>query len=259
MPARDAQGYTRNALGPLRPAPIVADGWELGAGGLAMTATDLAKWDQGVLAHRLLSARSYAAQQTAVTLANGKPAPYGLGVFVDEVAGRKRVTHNGADHGFLTENRIYPNDDAAVVVMVNADFGNAQADIADEIEHLILGVPTPAKRDPRRPRPNVDAAIRPQDVVLACKLVEDLTAGTLDRSQLGADAKAYFSPTVLADYRDTLSRLGAPIAFERLQTGDFGGEEASIYRLMWKDEWLVAILRREPEGRVTSFKIYAPS
>ncbi|MBS0361404.1 MAG: beta-lactamase family protein, partial [Proteobacteria bacterium] len=81
MPAQDAQGYTRYALGPLRPAPIVADGWELGAGGLAMTATDLARWDQGVLAHRLLSAKSYAAQQKAVTLANGKAAPYGLGVF----------------------------------------------------------------------------------------------------------------------------------------------------------------------------------
>jgi len=255
----DAQGLTRNALGPLRPTTVAAAGWVTGAGGEAMTAADLAKWDLGVLGRRLLKAETYAAQQTAVTLSNGRPAPYGLGVFVDEVAGHKRVFHAGANRGFLTENRIYPNDGAAVVVMVNADFGNAQADIADEIEHLVLNTPPPAKRDPRRPRPNIDPAVRPQDVVLAHKLVAQLTKGALDRSLLGPDAKAYFSPTVLADYRQSLGHLGAPIAFERLQNGNFGGEEVSIYRLMWKDQWLVAILRRQPEGAVMSFKIYAPS
>jgi D-alanyl-D-alanine carboxypeptidase len=259
MPPQDAQGYTRHALGPFRLAPIVAEGWELGAGGLTMTATDLARWDEGVLGHRLLSAKSYAVQQTRVTLANGKPAPYGLGVFVDEIAGHKRVAHNGSDHGFLTENRIYPDDNAAVVVMVNADFGHAEADIADEIEHLILGGPAPAKRDPRRPRSNVDAAIRPQDLVLARHLIDQLAVGTLDRNLLGPDAQAYFSPTVAADYRDSLAPLGPLVSFERLQAGESGGEATSIYRLMWRDEWLIAILRREPEGRVTSFKIYAPS
>lgn len=66
MPVDDAQGYTRYALGPLRPAPIVGAGWALGAGGLSMTAGDLANWDIGMLRHRLLSAKSYAAQQTAV-------------------------------------------------------------------------------------------------------------------------------------------------------------------------------------------------
>ncbi|MBS0360869.1 MAG: hypothetical protein JSR98_05785, partial [Proteobacteria bacterium] len=171
----------------------------------------------------------------------------------------KRVAHNGSEHGFLTDNRIYPNDGAALVVMVNADFGNAPADIADEVEHLVLGTPTPVKRDPRRPRPNIDPAVRPQDVVLARQLLDQLTSDSLDRRLLGSDAKAYFSPTVLADYRDTLARLGAPSSFERLQNADFGGEQASIYRLMWKNDWLVAIMRREPDGLVTSFKIYAPS
>ncbi len=255
----DARGFTRHALGPLRPTTVAAAGWATGAGGEAMTAADLARWDLGVLEHRLLKPQTYAVQQTAVTLSDGRRAPYGLGVFVDEVGGHKRVFHPGSDRGFLTENRIYPNDGAAVAVMVNADFGNAQVDIADEVEHLILNTPPPARRDPRRPRPNIDPAFRPQDVVLARKLVAQLTAGTLDRSLLGPDARAYFSPTTLADYRNSLGRLGDPIAFERLQEGNFGGEEVSIYRLMWKDDWLVAILRRRPEGVVTSFTIYAPS
>ena len=137
MPASDAQGYTRYALGPLRPAPVVGAGWELGAGGLSMTAADLAKWDIGMLRHGLLSARSYAAQQTPALLSDGKVAPYGLGVFVDKVGEHRRVQHPGSEHGFLTENRVCPDDEAAVVVMVNGDFGNAQADIADHTARLL--------------------------------------------------------------------------------------------------------------------------
>jgi D-alanyl-D-alanine carboxypeptidase len=258
MPANDAQGYTRYALGPLRTAPIVGAGWELGAGGLSMTAADLAKWDIGMLHHGLLSAKSYAAQQTAVALTDGKSAPYGLGVFVDKLGEHRRVYHPGSEHGFLTENRVYPDDDAAVVVMVNGDFGNAQADIADQIERLIFDLPTPPKRNPRRPRPNVDEAVRPEDLALAHKLVDQLASGTLDRSLLTSDVNSYFSPAVLSDYRDSLEPLGAPEAFERLESNRTGGQDASIYRLMWANEWLVAVLRRDPDGRVASFKIYAP-
>jgi D-alanyl-D-alanine carboxypeptidase len=258
MPPNDAQGYTRYALGPLRPAPIVGAGWELGAGGLSMTAADLARWDIGMLRHRLLSAKAYAAQQTAAALSDGKLAPYGLGVFLDTVGAHRRVFHPGSEHGFLTENRVYPDDGTAVVVMVNGDFGAAQADIADQIERLIFELPTPTKRDPRRPRPNVDEAVRPEDLALAHKLVDQLTSGTLDRSLLTSDVDKFFSPAVLEDYRSSLQPLGAPEAFERLQSNRSGGQDTSIYRLMWPNEWLVAVLRRDPDGRVASFQIYAP-
>ncbi|THD50671.1 serine hydrolase domain-containing protein [Phenylobacterium sp.] len=257
-PAKDAQGYTRHALGPLRLSPIIGDGWGFGDGGVSMSATDLAKWDIGVLRQRLLSAKAYAEQQTPVTLSDGKTAPYGLGVFVDQTAGRRRVKHPGSEEGFLTENRIYPDDGAAVVVTVNADFGDAQDDIADQLEHLIFDLPPPPERNPRRSRPTVDAAIRPQDVALAHKLVSQLASGTLDRRLLSADANHYFTPATLADYRDSLGPLGEPIAFERLQSAHIGEHDVSVYRLMWANEWVAAILRCAPDGRVVSFKIYAP-
>jgi D-alanyl-D-alanine carboxypeptidase len=257
-PAQDAQGYTRYALGPLRPAPIVGAGWGFGDGGLSMSATDLAKWDIGVLHHSLLSARTYAEQQTAVPLPGGKTAPYGLGVFVDQVAGHRRVKHPGSEEGFLTENRIYPDDDAAVAVTVNGDFGDAQDDIADQIEHLILGLPAPAKRNPRRARPIIEAAVRPQDLALAHKMFEQLASGKLDRSQLTADANTYFTATAVADYRDSLGPLGAPMAFERLQNLKIDGQDVSTYRLMWADQWVAAIMRVDPDGRVAVFKIFAP-
>jgi CubicO group peptidase (beta-lactamase class C family) len=257
-PAQDAQGYSRYALGPLRPALVVGSGWGFGDGGLSMSATDLAKWDIGVLHHKLLSAKTYAEQQTAVPLPGGKTAPYGLGVFVDEVAGHRRVKHPGSEEGFFTENRIYPDDGAAVVVTVNGDFGDAQDDIADDVEHLILGLPAPPKRAPRRARPTIDAAVRPQDVALAHKMFDQLAGGKLDRGLLTADASLWFTPTAVADYRDSLGPLGAPTAFERLQSQKIDGQDVSIYRLMWAEQWVALVMRVDPDGRVAVFKVFAP-
>ena len=49
-------GYMRYALGPLRPATSTGPGWMAGAGELAMTASDLAKWDIAMINRRILFA-----------------------------------------------------------------------------------------------------------------------------------------------------------------------------------------------------------
>src|SRR3546814_8002502 len=50
---------------------------------------------------------------------------YGLGVDVGEKNGHAYVEHNGEAVGFLSENIVFPDDKAAVVVFVNSDFSNA--------------------------------------------------------------------------------------------------------------------------------------
>jgi hypothetical protein len=222
-----------------------------------MTATDLAKWDVGMLRRRLLSAKAYGEQQAAAPLPGGKAAPYGLGVFVDQVGGHRRIRHPGSEEGFLTENRVYPDDGAAVVVTVNGDFGDAQDDIADQIEQMVLGLPTSPKPDPRAPRTTIDAAVRPQDLVVANRMFDQLAAGRLDRSLLTADANAYFTPIAVADYRKSLGPLGPPTAFERLRNLEIDGQRVSVYRLMWADQWMAAVMRLDPDGRVAVFKIFA--
>ena len=46
----DATAYYRHALGPLRLAPKEGRGWMFAAGELAMTAHDLALWDESLIA-----------------------------------------------------------------------------------------------------------------------------------------------------------------------------------------------------------------
>ena len=57
-------GYMRYGLGPLRPATSTGPGWMYGAGELAMTARDLAKWDIAMINQSLLKPESYRAMET---------------------------------------------------------------------------------------------------------------------------------------------------------------------------------------------------
>ncbi len=54
-------GYMRYGLGPLRPSTPTGPGWMFGAGELAMTPTDLAKWDISMIKQSVLSPASYKA------------------------------------------------------------------------------------------------------------------------------------------------------------------------------------------------------
>src|SRR5512146_3028919 len=61
LPPTDDQRYLRYALAPPRPAPKEGKGWLFAAGELAMTASDLAKWDITLMNESLLSPGSYRA------------------------------------------------------------------------------------------------------------------------------------------------------------------------------------------------------
>ena len=78
----DPTGYRRLALGPPRVSPSTGAGWSFGAGGLAMTAADLARWDISFMNRSLLSEASYRAMVSDTLLANGVATGYGLGVDV---------------------------------------------------------------------------------------------------------------------------------------------------------------------------------
>jgi CubicO group peptidase (beta-lactamase class C family) len=241
MTAADARPHMRYALGPVRAARPAAPGWLFAAGELAMTASDLARWDIAMIDRRLLSPSGYAAQQAPLVLPDGEATGYGLGIEIDAVDGHRRLHHGGEAVGFLSENRVYPDDRAAIVVLDNADFGDAETAIADRIEAILLAR---------------DAAAG--DTTRVRALYAALRAGTLDPAQLTADARYYFTPAALADYRASLSALPEPIGIDRLSSGLRGGFTVERYRIRLPGRTLSAVLRAEPgaEGRIEQFSVY---
>ena len=68
--------YQRFALGPVRPERPAAKGWLFAAGELAMTASDLAKWDIARMNRAWLPADDWQTQETSIKLADGKDTGY---------------------------------------------------------------------------------------------------------------------------------------------------------------------------------------
>lgn len=243
LPDDDARGYERYALGPLRTAPGIGTGWVYGAGELAMTPADLAKWDISMLRQRVLEPASYRAMETEVRLRNGLGSGYGFGLFVGTLDGHRMLSHDGEVPGFTATNMVFPDDGMAVVVLTNQDAIDASDQIATGIAKALF-----AQHNPREEK----ALARARHVFA------NLQRGKLDRSQLTASANSYFSATALADYQASLASLGAPKTFVQTSWGKRGGMVWRRYRATFADHAPLGISTYiRPNGKLEQY-IVAP-
>ncbi len=257
----DAQGYMRYALGPLHPAPKEAPGWLFAMGGLAMRAQDLALWDIGQIDRTRLKPASYAAQRTSVKLNDGKDSEYGLGEFIRISGKRTLLQHGGEISGFLSDNRVFPDDRAAVVVLTNADFGGAQTAIGAAISDILFPAPpTPQVSAPAAAKPasaaNPDAAKQTQ---VAHAIFDGLRAGHIDRAQFTPNGNAYFSDEALHDFAASIGALGDPSDFGQRAFSLRGGMTSEVYRVTYPTRTLTIIMRAYPDGKVEQFLVQPAS
>lgn len=242
LTATDAQGLLRNALGPLRPAPKEAPGWLFGAGQLAMTAHDLARWNIAVIDQSVLRPESYRTQQTERLLQAGNATGYGLGVSIGAQGGRRRIAHGGAVSGYTTSNVIFPDDRTAIVAFTNIYPGAAGApgQIVERIADVIFA-----------PADTAGVAAR----TLARRIYDGLVTGTIDRSLLTPAASDYFTPEVVADYAASLSALGPPTDFVAGGESLRGGMTIRSYRIRAGGMSIVLTTMTLPDGRIDQYVI----
>ncbi|PVM89848.1 serine hydrolase [Caulobacter radicis] len=254
----DAVAYTRIATAPPRVAPTVGQGWEFAAGGLAMTASDLARWDMAMLEARVLSPAAWTQLTTPARLNDGALTDYGLGVYVDTAGERRRVRHDGVTSGFAAENRVYLDEGAAIVVLANADFGGAPQQVADAIEGILASASVEAAETSPVQGPAAAGPVDRKALAIAKRLRAQLATGRLDRSRLTPELSAHLSGAVLADYGRSLGGLGEPTGFVQLRRDDIGGLRASLYEVDWGHTKLICVLRLAPDGKVASFALFEP-
>lgn len=194
-------GYDRHAFGPVRQVTPPARGWLYAAGELSMTAAELAKWDIARIDRTLLPAKDWAEQETPVRLRDGTSNGYGLGVSVTVHDGRKVIDHGGESVGFLSQNTVWPDDRAAVVVLSNAGFSRATETLTDAIGAIVL---------PKAEQAQTGESGRLED---ARAELAALTAGRFVAARFTPDAQSYFSPQAVTDFHQSLSALGPCRAF----------------------------------------------
>jgi D-alanyl-D-alanine carboxypeptidase len=240
LPQSDPTGYMRYALGPLRPAPKEGKGWLFAAGELAMTAADLAKWDIALMNQSLLTPASTRALETETPLKNGVGTGYGLGVNVSMNDDRRVLTHGGEVSGFTASNQVYPDDHAAVIVLVNQDAVSVAGAIAQRVGSLLFAT-ADANTSSRADR--------------ARGIFEGLQHGTIDRSLFTANANAYFSGQAVADFAASLGPLGAPQAFFQVGQQLRGGMVLRVYRVTFAERALRVWTFEMPDGTLEQYQV----
>ena len=236
----DPARYLRYALGPPRPAPKEGRGWLSAAGELAMTASDLARWDISMIDQTVLRPASYRTMQTEVLLKNGVATGYGLGVGVGTNGGRRVISHTGEVSGFTGSNTVYPDDRAAIVVLVNMDASGAASQIAGRIATALF---TAADRETE------------QATDQAKQIFADLQHGRIDRSLLSSNASAYFTAQALADFESGLGPLGAPESFVASPKFLRGGMVGRTFRIRAGGKNLSLTTYTLPDGKLEQYQV----
>ena len=126
----------------------------LGDGGVYSNLHDMAKWDEALQKHTLLSEAEMAPALTPAKLADGsethwprkrddnnlapgKPVSYGFGWFLDPLNGHPRMWHAGGTMGFRTVIQRFTKDGLTIVILCNrADFNPDE--YADKIATFLL-------------------------------------------------------------------------------------------------------------------------
>jgi len=131
-----AYGHTKEPAG-FRETDQSSTSATLGDGGVYSCLEDLAKWDDGLRTHALLSEVEMAPALTPVRLVDGseprwpegeqggdnlfpgRPVAYGFGWFLDPWQARKRAWHYGDTMGFRSIVERFPADGVTVVILAN--------------------------------------------------------------------------------------------------------------------------------------------
>jgi CubicO group peptidase (beta-lactamase class C family) len=235
----DATAYYRHALGPLRVAPKEGRGWMFAAGELAMTAHDLALWDESLIAQSILKPESYKEMFTEVKLKDGKGTHYGLGVDVRQRDGHRSIEHSGEVSGFVSDNEVLVDDGVAVAVLTNQDAVGAASTIARLAGPVVAGYP------PTGPEKQ------------ALGIYSELQKGRIDRSLLAPNLSDYFTAEAIADFRASLAPLGEPLTFRQSGEELRGGMTFRMFEITYPGKRLRLTTYTYPDGKLEQYLIEA--
>lgn len=118
-------------------AMVAADG----AGGLWTTLADMHKWTENWKNNKLgKDAGLFKKMQTPTKLASNADTTYGLGFFIDEYKGVRRVQHGGDFIGFHAQVNWFPEQDVVVATFSNDGTQNAKILNDKAVDVMLAGV-----------------------------------------------------------------------------------------------------------------------
>lgn len=221
-----AMGYAARPAGFAEAGDL---GGALGAGGIYTTVEDLQRWGENMLAAspRVGSRAIFDAMMTNGQLTDGRKSDYGMGVFVDEQRGLRRVHHGGSDVAHRSMLALYPTLNAGVSVQSNnAGFVSSVAfEIASAFFDAAMEAPSTAA--PAATRLTDAPAFVPTGAALAAftgrylneELESFMTIVQRGDTLLLRQRRHEDAPLNASSKADTFDARGLALSFERDRNG----------------------------------------
>lgn len=144
---RLASGYMQDIeTQQMIPARQIDDTLFFGAGSIASSGGDMARFMHAFTQGEILSADTMAEMSTETILPDGRPTGYGLGWSVSEFEGKRVISHRGMVPGYNAFGGWFPDDDLTIILLSNtSDYIKAPYVAAIAARHL-LNLPALNKR-----------------------------------------------------------------------------------------------------------------
>ncbi len=142
-----AHGYDTDTSGTLVRKGFIDHSIPYAAGSLCSTAWDLVAWNQALHGGKILGPDAYEKMVSGSHLDDGTDLRYGLGIAVNEVAGRLAIHHGGGINGFLSESSYFPDEDLTVVALFNTAGSVGPASVVEAIADRMFGDPPEERWD----------------------------------------------------------------------------------------------------------------
>jgi CubicO group peptidase (beta-lactamase class C family)/Tol biopolymer transport system component len=217
-------------------------------GSMLLSVRDLVAWGDVVRRRSVLSAESWAQMLTPVRLNSGKQHPYGLGWFIDSVAGGVVYQHGGSWQGFRTQFYRYDAADLTIAVLTNLGSANPQViatDIAAAIDST-LAVPELPTLPLRDADPAITAKVR--------GILEKTARGDLALADFAFVRQTTF-PRMKAFLARALAGTTTPNQLELYQRRAVGDDIQYVYRAQYAAKTFRVTVSFGPDGGLTGLMV----
>jgi hypothetical protein len=116
------------------------------AGALLSTTGDLARWHMALTGGEFIHDSSYEKMTSVARLNDGESYPYGYGLGIGQLRGRRMIAHGGGINGFTCYSLWLPDQDLYVAVLTNGATGApGPGTIARKIAAMTVDDPYPER------------------------------------------------------------------------------------------------------------------
>ena len=112
-----------------------------GNGGLLTTAEDMLKWNAWYLNGHLGNPSLLPKQLAVDNLNDGKPNPYGAGLFIGTRYGLQRIEHNGATASYRADLEAFPASGLSIAWLSNTSAFDGKGNLVQQVEELFFAHP----------------------------------------------------------------------------------------------------------------------